>query len=103
MQRPLAVGLSLALLRFKPKEIVYITWVGLPGAVPIVLASLALQGGTIGWLGHRQGVVLPDKHDTSTVRAAFGDFVLQANTRAVDSCDFFGLQPPTDAGRCVDA
>jgi cell volume regulation protein A len=125
--RPLAVGLCLAPLRFKPKEIVYIAWVGLRGAVPIVLAifpfmadlpearlifnvafvvvlaSLLLQGGTIGWFAHRMGVVLPDQNDPSAVRAKFGDFALQANTRVADLCDFYGLQAPQDADLRVDA
>jgi cell volume regulation protein A len=125
--RPLAVGLCLAPLRFKPKEIVYVAWVGLRGAVPIVLAifpfmanlpdarlifnvafmvvlaSLLLQGSTIGWFAHRMGVVLPDQNDTSAVRATFGDFVLQASTRVADLCEIYGLQPPPDANLCMDA
>lgn len=125
--RPLAVGLCLAPLRFKLKEIIYIAWVGLRGAVPIVLAifpfmadlpearlifnvafvvvlaSLLLQGSTIGWLARRMGLVLPDKDDTSAARAAFGDFALQANSRVADLCDFYGLQAPPDADLRVDA
>jgi cell volume regulation protein A len=125
--RPLAVGLCLAPLRFKPREIIYIAWVGLRGAVPIVLAifpfmadlpearlifnvafvvvlaSLLLQGSTIGWFAHRMGVILPDKNDTSAVRAAFGDFALQANTRVADLCEVYRLRPPPDADLCVDA
>jgi len=124
--RPLAVGLCLAPLRFKPKEIIYIAWVGLRGAVPIVLAifpfmanlpearlifnvafvvvltSLLLQGSTIGWFARRMGVLLPDKNDSSAVRAAFGDFALQANTRVADLCDVYGLKAPPDANLCVD-
>ena len=125
--RPLAVALCLAPLRFKPKEITYIAWVGLRGAVPIVLAifpfmanlpearmifnvafvvvltSLLLQGGTIGWFAHRMGVVLPDKNDTLAVRATFGDFTLQANTKVADLCDFYDLLAPPNAHLCVDA
>jgi potassium/hydrogen antiporter len=125
--RPLAVGLCLAPLRFSPTEIAYIAWVGLRGAVPIVLAifpfmanlpeariifnvafvvvlaSLLLQGSTIGWLARRMGVVLPDQDDTSAVRAVFGDFTLQANTRVADICDFYGLPTPPDADLNVGA
>lgn len=125
--RPLAVGLCLAPLGFKPKEIAYIAWVGLRGAVPIVLAifpfmanlpearlifnvafvvvlaSLLLQGSTIGWFAYRMGVVLPDQNDATAVRARFGDFALQANTSVADLCDFYGLQAPPDASLCVEA
>lgn len=125
--RPLAVALCLAPLRFSRREIAYVAWVGLRGAVPIVLAifpfianlpeariifnvafmvvlaSLLLQGTTIGWFAHRMGVLVPDQNDLPAVRATFGDFSLQANTRVADICDFYGLQPPDDADLRVDA
>jgi potassium/hydrogen antiporter len=38
--RPVAVALCLAPFGYKPREVAYIGWVGLRGAVPIVLATL---------------------------------------------------------------
>ena len=124
--RPLAVSICLYPLRFSRNEIAYISWVGLRGAVPIVLAifpfmanlpearvifnvafvvvlaSLLFQGSTIGWFARRMGVLLPAQDDTSAVRATFGDFTLQANVSVADLCDFYGLKAPPDAGMPVD-
>jgi cell volume regulation protein A len=93
--RPLAVALCLRPFRFAMRETAFIAWVGLRGAVPIVLAifpllagtphavllfdvafvvvltSLLVQGGTIGWLARRLGVALPDPQDERATRAVF--------------------------------
>jgi len=84
--RPLAVFICLAPFRFSWREKLFISWVGLRGAVGIflasipllvalpkaylyfdiafvaVLASLLVQGWTIAWAAHRLHVALP-RHD----------------------------------------
>ncbi|MEP1030283.1 MAG: potassium/proton antiporter, partial [Alphaproteobacteria bacterium] len=80
--RPVAVGLSLAAFRYPPREIAFVSWVGLRGAVPIflgtipviagvdnaetyfgvvyvvVMASLIVQGWSVNAVGRRLGVLL---------------------------------------------
>lgn len=125
--RPLAVALCLAPLHFTRREIVFVSWVGLRGAVPIVLAvfpiiagvpgairlldlafvvvlaSLLLQGSTLGWAAARLGVNLPDKDDEPAQRAAYGDFAIDPQAPADAVFDFYGLPPPEPPGLNVGA
>lgn len=119
--RPLAVALCLVPLRFPPREIAFISWVGLRGAVPIVLAmfplmagvpgaqtffnvafvvvltSLLLQGSTIAWSARRLGLALPEPNDLQASRLVFGDFVIDGATPMDTLCAFYGLPVPPDA------
>ena len=119
--RPVAVWLCLLPFRFTPRETWFIAWVGLRGAVPIVLAlfplmagtpqagllfniafvvvlvSLLLQGSTIGLVARRLGVAMPDPADEHQVRAVFRDFVLEPHTPLAAVCEFYGLPLPAGA------
>ena len=121
--RPVAVWLCLAPFRFTAHETWFISWVGLRGAVPIVLAlfpllaglpqssllfniafvvvlvSLLLQGTTIGAVARRLGVAMPDPGDEQRVRAAFGDFALDPMMPVGPLCAFYGLPVPDDAAQ----
>ena len=116
--RPLAVWLCLLPFRFTPKETWFIAWVGLRGAVPIVLAlfplmagipqagllfniafvvvlvSLLTQGTTIALVARRLGVALPDPADETHMRAVFRDFSLDPGTPVGDVCSFYSLPTP---------
>jgi cell volume regulation protein A len=118
--RPAAVWLCLWPFRFSRQETWYIAWVGLRGAVPIVLAlfplmagtpkgnelfniaflvvvtSLLLQGSTIGWVARRLGVAMPESSDEPGHRAVFRDFELAPGTPIGAVCAFYGLPTPAD-------
>ena len=119
--RPLTVWLCLLPFHFERREVAYISWVGLRGAVPIVLsvfplmagvpgartlfnaafvvvlASLILQGSTIAVAARRLRINLPDAADERGQRAVFGDFALDGATPVADVCAFYGLPEPAHA------
>ncbi len=118
--RPAAVWLCLAPFRFSRNEKWFISWVGLRGAVPIVLAlfpllagveganvlfnaafvvvlvSLLVQGSTIGLAARRLDVALPDPEDEPRTRQAFGDFELDGSMPLAAVCQFYDLPPVPD-------
>ncbi len=121
LARPVSVWLCLKPFRFSKEETWFISWVGLRGAVPIVLAlfpllagipdaqllfniafvvvlvSLLMQGSTIGFVARRLGLALPDPGDEVQERALFRDFSLDPQTLVADICQFYGLEAPAQA------
>ena len=114
--RPLAVLPCLLPFRYSFKEMLFVSWVGLRGAVPIILAiypiiagvddrrlmldlallvvitSLLMQGSTIALLARKLGLVLPKKSDRTEVRKLFKDFELDGVAPMSEVAVFYGLE-----------
>jgi cell volume regulation protein A len=116
--RPLAVWLCLWPFGFGHRQRLFIGWVGLRGAVPIVLAlfprienvpdsyrffnaafavvlaSLLLQGTTLGWAARRLGMIEPPQTPPPDQRAVQGRLTLDADLPLTDVFEFFQLPLP---------
>lgn len=114
--RPLAVLPCLVFFRYSLREMLFVSWVGLRGAVPIILAifpiiagidpqrlmldiallvvitSLLIQGPTIGWVARRLGLILPDQADGPARRRLFGSFTLEGSAPMAEVAAFYGLE-----------
>lgn len=116
--RPLAVALCLAPLRFAWREILFVGWVGLRGAVPIVLAlfplmaqvagsyrffnvafavvllSLTLQGTFISFVARKLRVIVEPRGGGEAPVKLQGRLVLDASLPLADVCHFFQVPLP---------
>ena len=116
--RPIAVWLCLAPLKFSGRQSLFIGWVGLRGAVPIVLAlvpmmqgvpgsrhffnvafavvlaSLLLQGTTLGWAAKRLRIAEPPPQTPADQRPVHGRLTLDADLPLTDVFEFFQLPMP---------
>jgi potassium/hydrogen antiporter len=114
--RPLAVFPCLLPFRYSLKEMLFVSWVGLRGAVPIILAifpiiagvdnqhlmldlallvvitSLLMQGSTIALLAKKLGLTLPDATDQPAQRKMFGSFALNGAVAMSEIASFYGIE-----------
>ncbi len=120
--RPVAVWLCLWPMGFGARQRAFVGWVGLRGAVPIVLAlfpliekvpdsyrffnaafavvlaSLLLQGTTLGWVAKKLGVVEPPETPPPQHRAVQGRLTLDPDLPLADVFGFFQLPLPEHRG-----
>jgi cell volume regulation protein A len=125
--RPLAVFPCLHWFHYSTKEMLFISWVGLRGAVPIVLAifpimagvdpdrymlslsimvvigSLLLQGTTLAFAADKLGMALPEASDNAAVRKTFGSFELQGSALVSDVAAFYGISIENAEGLSLSA
>lgn len=104
--RPIAVWTSIKWFRYSRREITYISWVGLRGAVPVTLAimplmsgvpqaqllfdvafavvilSLLIQGTTIPFFAKKLGMVLPSKAEPVDIKEIWLDKSLQVTMQS---------------------
>ena len=103
--RPVGVALSLLPFRFSVREVLFVSWAGVRGAVPIILATYPLllglpqgetifdvvffavvistlaQGSTLAWVARRLGLALPPRPESAvtleitSLRDVDGDIV----------------------------